>query len=111
MTATDIRLAAGRALDQLGLTADDGADRMRALGIKGEPKCDSACIVAVYLNRTVQDIVEVDVLETCAYLYTAAGSADAVIVDLPEPVQVLVHRFDSGVYLDLIQVDTAAVAR
>jgi len=109
MTAPDIRLAAGRALDHLGLTADEGADRMRALGIKGRPKLDNACIVSIYLQRSVDGVVEVDVLETCAYLYPT-GSADAVIVDLPQPVQVLVHRFDSGVYLDLIQADTAAVA-
>jgi hypothetical protein len=109
MSTVDIRIAAGRALDQLGLTADDVADRLRALGIKGEPKCENHCALAVHLGQ-LDGVADVDVLETFALIYQH-GQAKSITVDLPEAVQVFVHRFDDGVYLDLIQVDTAAVAR
>jgi hypothetical protein len=105
---TDIRLAAGRALFQLGASADDIANRLRALEIKGDTCSENTCAVAVFLGR-LPGVADVDVLETHALLYPV-GSATAVEVDLPAPVQVFVQHFDRGVHLDLV-VDPEAAAR
>lgn len=91
-----------RRLDELGPTADDVADKLRALGIKGELEHSNACPVANYLGRDTT-LTGVEVLETVAEVWV--GHPDLAVkfeVPVPPPVEMFIRRFDAGVYLDLV---------
>lgn len=89
-------------LAELGDTADDVADRLRALGIKGERGVGEHCPIANLLHSNGYEGAEVDT-DT---IYPE-GSFGDVEVDAPEPVEEFIRRFDDGVYLDLIVVNPA----
>lgn len=104
MTAATGSLAhrAARTLDELGPTPDDVADRLRALGIKGDRGSSCACPIALIL-RAVDGVEDADVLETIAEVWDKANpDAAAVEVHVPQPVSEFIVRFDKGVYLDLV---------
>jgi hypothetical protein len=107
--ATAIRNNAARAIDELGLTADDVAGRLRALEIKGERMNENTCPLAVYLLR-LDGVAGAEVNEEDAFLYPA-GNATPVVVQLSDAAKDFLHWFDLGIYLDLVQNDTTAVAR
>jgi hypothetical protein len=96
-----------QALAELGALTPDGiADRMRALGIKGElgrPRC---CPIALYL-RAVPGIAWVSVIPTRVTFVLAPVSPFG-RVPAPGSVYLFVKRFDRGVYLDLVAVDGGA---
>lgn len=91
---------AERALDELGLTADCVADRLRALEIKGEPKSLEHCPVANYLRSRIAGLRDVEVTGTATWV---AGDGDTRIVTTPAPVAAFVRDFDLGIHLDLVQ--------
>jgi hypothetical protein len=89
-----------RTLDELGHSADDVADRLRALGIKGQALAH--CCPIANLLRQLDCVISVDVLEIFAGVLGDDGRD--IQVDVPEAVSTFIARFDAGVYLDLVEV-------
>jgi hypothetical protein len=103
VNADEIRAQVTAALTAPGFgpTADDVADRLRALEIKGMSKDCSRCPIAVYLRQLPDlagELFEVDT-ERVTIL---TGHGIVAEVPMPEPMSWFVQRFDHGVYLDLV---------
>lgn len=91
-------------LAQLGDTPDQVADRLRALGIKGE-RYGNCCPVANYLASEVPACF-FRVYEHGVAIYKAPYVSAYDRADVPGPVERFIRRFDEehGPYLDLVEV-------
>jgi hypothetical protein len=77
---------------------EGGIDVIREMGIKGRKSEDDACLVAVYLNRTVGGEWSVGCTVTCPIVDGYGGPT----LELPARVQTLIDDFDRGLYPDLV---------
>lgn len=86
-------------LDDLGSTPDAVANRLRALGIKGEQGSACDCPIARLLLQAEQvKAVEVDAGD----IRVVEDGHPSRWVRPPAAVDVFIHLFDEGVYLDLV---------
>lgn len=104
MTApTDPQTTVTKLLAELGDTPDAVADRLRALDVKGYQSSPPCCPVALYL---VGRGVDRPLVDDCD-VQTGPRSARSVHPN-PPAVRAFIHRFDQGVYLDLVESGEAA---
>jgi hypothetical protein len=98
VSAAEHEAAIGRLLAELGDTADEVADTLRAKGIKGRPKSGCGCPVARLLEREgyTQPWVHGEI-------YVERDDLE-LRVDFTEAIEQFIERFDDGVYLDLVEV-------
>jgi hypothetical protein len=89
-----------RALDELGHSADDVADRLRALDVKGRRNLPYCCPVANLLLG-IDQVAAVEVLETFAEVFVINGT-EPLVVPVPDAVSAFITAFDDGVHLDLV---------
>jgi hypothetical protein len=91
------------ALDNLGGTPDQVADRLRALGIKGDRIDPDSCPVAVYLTGLglARDGEQICVTSTQVAVRKRNRVSVSCSVSTPEPVREFIRAFDRGVHLDL----------
>lgn len=88
-------------LGTLGGTADQVADNLRTLGLKGVQKDECNCPVARLLLR-LPEVVQVAVIDDHVLVWTRFH--DEVYIALPEPVAAFQALFDTdGPYLDLVE--------
>jgi hypothetical protein len=86
----------------LGANADEVADRLRALGVKGRQHMPHQCAIANLLLLDDQ-VAAVEVLESVAEVWLI-DAAEPVEVPVPEPTGAFIAEFDRGVHLDLVEV-------
>jgi hypothetical protein len=95
-------------LNQLGPTADEVADRIRALGIKGRRHSPERCPIANLLT-SIPGVMIAEVLEADVEIFVSEDEGtDVIEIPVPDAVSDFIVQFDRGVHLDLV--DTAAVA-
>lgn len=111
MSYTTVTVHVTALLNQLGATPDAIHDRLLVLDCKGLRDDCGACPIAVYLLRSDLNPSQVFVgNSTVTLIFGDPAEPDQrVDVHTPEQVSEFVHRYDSGVYLDLVTV--AAVTR
>lgn len=103
MTATqDLRRRVQRAVDELGLTALDMADGLRARGIKGERENALDCPLARAIRAAVPELARVIVGDGYAYIRTTDWLHGGIDIKLPPAAGQFVREFDAGVHLDLV---------
>lgn len=97
-----------RALEALGGSADEVADTLLKLGIRGARATFRTCPVAEYLHHLAYGgefthvVADVRVLDTYVDVWFGAASQPE-RAGLPEPVREFVHRFDqSDRYVELV---------
>jgi len=106
MSYTTVTVHVTALLNHLGGTSEHVHDRLLALDCKGRRDDCGACPIAVYLLRSDLNPSQVFVGDSTVTLIFGdpAEPDQRVDVRVPEPVSEFVHRYDSGVYLDLVQV-------
>ncbi len=89
------------ALAELGATADEVADRLRALGIRGTRGHICQCPIAVYIRTRlgVRPAVSREFVEWAAWPTWQQ-------VATPPVVRAFLRHYDRGVYLDLVGAET-----
>jgi hypothetical protein len=102
MIAEIVTVCVTRLLDQLGNTPDAVADRLRALNVKGARIACGPCPIEIYLLCSDLNPAQVVVGDTYATLDFGDPVDQRVNVRLPAAVTAFIHRFDDGVYLDLV---------
>lgn len=86
-----------RLLHALGTTADQVADRLRALGIKGKLDVAAGCPIANYLEvNSTPSSVDVE-------WFSLVGDPTETHHKMPPAAALFIRRFDDGVYLDLVE--------
>lgn len=105
MTAVDHEAAIAQLLAELGDTADAVADRLRALGVKGQRAMSQHCPIANYVRANAPGLSRVRVLPTAVKFRRDGAPISAwQWVVTPDAVHKFANNFDAGVYLDLMEV-------
>jgi hypothetical protein len=93
------------ALSGLGNTADEVADRLRALGIKGIRDDAACCPIARLLESALGAGIAVCVGNFSITILgpLGPGGLGFEIEDAPDAVREFISRFDDSVYLDLAE--------
>ena len=113
----EMKRRVGTLLDGLGRSADDVATSLEAAGVRGMPRSNSPCAVAVYtaaLMRTDPRIRSVAV-GPCTLVLTLIRPADGrpggkLTVQLPKPVRGFVDGFDASRYPRMIRLPESVSA-
>ncbi|MEV6633917.1 hypothetical protein AB0M54_24515 [Actinoplanes sp. NPDC051470] len=105
MSAVDDGVAVAKLLADLGDTADAYADALRAKEIKGQRNKSRCCPIARYIAAAMPNLYNVTVIRKRLYFLVANSPISArVWVPMPVAAEQFTHRFDEGVYLDLVEV-------
>lgn len=84
-------------LKGLGDSEPEVFSNLKKKGIRGERGCAHNCVLANYLQKELGEVVGVDGFEASTY----DGYYSKERAKLPEPVSLLVRRFDKGMYPEL----------
>ncbi len=108
VTTEELQRQVRNLLDELATErlADGVADRLRARQIKGKRADSCGCPIA-NLIKTLPGVEEVDVMGP-AVLVWGKGLPGSFVVALPEVVRGFILNFDTGIYLDLVEMAEVA---
>ncbi len=96
------RAHATRLLEALGDDPNTIAETLHAAGIRGEDCNEGACPVATYLMRSDLGLHSVEVLGNIIALRFGDGGLCTCYVDVPDPMEEFIERFDKGAYPELL---------
>ena len=108
----DIKRRATALLESLGHDPDEVATALEVAGVKGVPRSNSACAVALYASAVMKTDprIKAVAIGPCTMILTLLKGdgrpGGRLIVQLPRPVRGFVDRFDTAHYPSVLRLQS-----